>query len=101
MGDTHNHDSPADLEVEFARLLPIYGKWVGADRLRLIIQRALENHECVLCNIYELKERGEIKYPPRCATHYNRAILTELSVGGFRCQVCDQYVWPRETVPPR
>jgi hypothetical protein len=64
--------SAADLETEFAGLSPIYAKFIGAQRLGQIIQDALENHECVLCKIYELKERGEIKRLPRCATHYDK-----------------------------
>jgi hypothetical protein len=98
MINPHDHDSLTDLEVDFAR--PIYAKFVGAQRLRQIIQDALENHECVLCKIYELKERGEIKRLPRCATHYDLALLLPRAVGGFLCTVCDQYVWPRETVRP-
>ena len=100
MINPHDHDSATDLEMEFARLSPIYAKFIGAQRLRQIIQDALENHECVLCKIYELKERGEIKRPPRCATHYDKSLLTERKVGGYLCRVCNQYVWPRETQPP-
>jgi len=100
MINPHDHDSPTDLEVDFARLSPIYAKFVGAQRLRQIIQDALENHECVLCKIAEMKERGEIKYPQRCATHYDKALLTPRSVGGYVCKICDQFVWPRETQPP-
>ena len=59
---------------------------MGAEPLRLIIERALENHECVLCKIYQLKERGEIKRLPRCATHYDQSLLIELSVGGYGCK---------------
>lgn len=76
MINPHDHDSATDLEVDLARLSPIYAKFVGAQRLRQIIQDALENLECVLCKIYELKERGEIKRPPRCATHYDKSLLT-------------------------
>ena len=100
MINPHDHDSPTDLEVEFARLSPIYAKFIGVQRLRQIIQDALENHECVLCKIAELRQRGEIKYPPRCATHYDPTLLVPRAVGGFLCTVCDQYVWPRETQPP-
>ena len=102
MINPHDHDSLTDFEVDFVRLSPIYAKFVGAQRLRQIIQDALENRECVLCKIYELKARGEIKYPPpRCGTHYDKSLLIERSVGGYLCMVCDQYVWPRETVPPK
>src|SRR5262249_61946409 len=97
----HDHDSLTDLEVDFAWLSPIYAKFVGAQRLWQIIQDALENHECVLCKIYELKARGEIKPPPRCETHYDKSLLIERSVAGYLCMVCDQYVWPGETVPPK
>ena len=77
MINPHAHDSLTDFEVDFVRLSPIYAKFVGAQRLRQIIQDALENHECVLCKIYELKARGEIKYPSRCATHYDKSLLSE------------------------
>jgi hypothetical protein len=48
------------------------------------------------------RKQGEPPLPEttRCATHYDKSLLTELSVGGYRCTVCDQYVWPRETQPP-
>jgi len=100
MINPHDHDSAIDLEVDFARLSPIYAKFVGAQRLRQIIQDALANHECVLCKIYDMKQRGEIKYPPRCAEHFDLTLLTKLSAGGFRCLRCDQYVFKSETVRP-
>lgn len=66
-------------------------------KLRAIIEHARAHDECVACAVSEAKERGELSPLTRCDTHYDKSLLTELSVGGFRCQVCGQYVFPRET----
>ena len=89
----------AGLETGFAHFAAIYW-WINPATLRRIIERAREDDGCVTCKIAEARESGEIKPPPRCATHYDRSLLTELAVAGYRCKVCDQYVWPREMQPP-
>src|SRR5215469_3239757 len=86
-----------DLEAAFARRFPSYTKWVAPAMQRQIIQRALDDNECPFTLVAEMKERGELKPPARCATHYDRSLLIERTVGGYLCTVCDQYVCPRET----
>lgn len=66
-------------------------------KLQAIIELAHAHYECVACAVSEAKERGELIPLPRCATHQDLSVLTELSAGGYRCNTCGQFVWPRET----
>lgn len=100
---SHNHpylsadESDEALQKEFVRINSVLTPW---PIIRDVILRARADKECEICAIAEAKERGIIQIPPRCPTHYDKSVLTERSVGRFRCDVCGRFLWPRETLRP-